>query len=181
MKALGNLQSSRLQPTGLLWWPSQLTAKCCRRALAHSRSCSRRYPAIKALADQEQVPDASYDFVSRNQGLVRSLPLWAGSVGLVGLLANRTLSGIAPIVDAGSSQSRADVLGILLSAVLLLTGLQWLALKPKPIDAVALDGVAVEYLNPDVKLPKAAEQELKWYAQHSKALVQGRHHATTQA
>jgi hypothetical protein len=43
---------------------------------------------------------------------------------------------IAPIVDAGSSQSRADVLGILLSAVLLLTGLQWLALKPKPIDAV---------------------------------------------
>lgn len=43
---------------------------------------------------------------------------------------------IAPIVDAGSSQSRADVLGILLSAVLLLTGLQWLALKTKLPDAV---------------------------------------------
>jgi hypothetical protein len=157
------------------------------------------------------VPDASYDFVSRNQGFIRSLPLWAGGVGFVSLLANRTLSGvsattygfgcsfgfdiacvlasssssssyliavpgwcvdsqllpaatstqqsvcsrgnagltaaapqcllppiqIAPIVDAGSSQSRADVLGILLSAVLLLTGLQWLALKPKPIDAVS--------------------------------------------
>jgi hypothetical protein len=41
-----------------------------------------------------QVPDASYDFVSRNQGLVRSLPLWAGGVGFVGLLANRTLSGV---------------------------------------------------------------------------------------
>lgn len=44
---------------------------------------------------------------------------------------------IAPIVDAGSSQSRADVLGIMLSAVLLLTGLQWLALKPKLPDAVS--------------------------------------------
>lgn len=43
---------------------------------------------------------------------------------------------IAPVVDASSSQSRADVLGILLSAVLLLTGLQWLALKPKIVDAV---------------------------------------------
>jgi hypothetical protein len=29
------------------------------------------------------------------------------------------------------------VLGILLSAVLLLTGLQWLALKPKVVDAVS--------------------------------------------
>lgn len=47
---------------------------------------------------------------------------------------------IAPIVDAGSSQSRADVLGILLSAVLLLTGLQWLALKPKVVDAVSSSG-----------------------------------------
>ena len=38
---------------------------------------------------------------------------------------------VAPVVDASSSQSRADVLVILLSAVLLLTGLQWLALRPK--------------------------------------------------
>jgi hypothetical protein len=38
---------------------------------------------------------------------------------------------IAPVVDASSSQSRTDVLGIGLSAVLLLTGLQWLSLKPR--------------------------------------------------
>ena len=38
---------------------------------------------------------------------------------------------VAPVVDASSSQSRTDVLVILLSAVLLLTGLQWLALQPK--------------------------------------------------
>ncbi len=38
---------------------------------------------------------------------------------------------IAPVVDASSSQSRTDVLGIGMSAVLILTGLQWLSLKPK--------------------------------------------------
>jgi hypothetical protein len=35
---------------------------------------------------------------------------------------------------------------------------------------VALDGVSVDYLNPDVKLPKAAEQELKWCVQPCGAL-----------
>ena len=45
---------------------------------------------------------------------------------------------VAPVVDASSSQSRADVLVILLSAVLLLTGLQWLALRPKVKPSVSL-------------------------------------------
>jgi len=44
---------------------------------------------------------------------------------------SQTCLQVAPVVDASSSQSRADVLVILLSAVLLLTGLQWLALRPK--------------------------------------------------
>lgn len=38
--------------------------------------------------------DASYDFVSRNQNLVRSLPIWTGGIGFAALLANRTLSGV---------------------------------------------------------------------------------------
>jgi len=42
------------------------------------------------------------------------------------------------VVDASSSQSRADVLVILLSAVLLLTGLQWLALRPKVKPSVSI-------------------------------------------
>ncbi len=45
---------------------------------------------------------------------------------------------VAPVVDASSSQSRADVLVILLSAVLLLTGLQWLALRPKVKPSVSV-------------------------------------------
>jgi hypothetical protein len=42
----------------------------------------------------QQVPDASFDFVAKNQDLVRGLPLWAGGLGLVGILANRALSGV---------------------------------------------------------------------------------------
>jgi hypothetical protein len=41
------------------------------------------------------------------------------------------------ILDASSSLSRADVLGIIMSAVLLLTGLQWLSLKPRVIQPVS--------------------------------------------
>eukprot|EP00878_Enallax_costatus_P009874 GHUV01010311.1.p1 GENE.GHUV01010311.1~~GHUV01010311.1.p1 ORF type:complete len:311 (+),score=99.09 GHUV01010311.1:286-1218(+) len=146
-----------------LQWPSQTAhTTLCRHRWCSGQLKQRTCLRVRAAADQEQVPDASFDFVARNQNFVRSVPLWAGGLGFVSLLANRTLSGIAPVVDASSSQSRADVLGILLSAVLLLTGLQWLALKPKPIEAVALDGVPVNYINPSVKLPKAAEQEMQW-------------------
>jgi hypothetical protein len=40
------------------------------------------------------------------------------------------------------------------------------ALLLRAVLQVALDGVSVDYLNPDIKLPKAAEQELKWCGQH---------------
>lgn len=116
----------------------------------------------RLAATTEEVPDASYDFVARNQGLVRSLPLWGGAVGFVGLLANRAISGIAPVVDASSSQSRADVLGIVMSAVLLLTGLQWLSLKARPVEAVAQDGVPLEYVDDKARLPEAAVKEMQW-------------------
>ena len=42
------------------------------------------------------------------------------------------------MVDASSSQSRADVVVILLSAVLTLTGLQWLSLRPVEKEPVSL-------------------------------------------
>ena len=46
------------------------------------------------------------------------------------------LSQVAPTIAAGSAQSRADVVAILLSAVLVLTGLQWLTLAPKTPEPV---------------------------------------------
>jgi hypothetical protein len=67
-------------------------------------------------------------------------------------------------VDASSSQSRADVLGIVMSAVLLLTGLQWLSLKARPVEAVAQDGVALAWVDPKARLPEAAAKEMEWCA-----------------
>jgi Cofactor assembly of complex C subunit B, CCB2/CCB4 len=76
----------------------------------------------------------------------------------------RTLSipgvQVAPVVDASSSQSRSDVLVILLSAVLVLTGLQWLALVPRQPSVEEPDGIEVLYVNKD--LPKRAITEMRW-------------------
>eukprot|EP00873_Tetraselmis_striata_P012669 jgi/Tetstr1/432933/TSEL_022273.t1 len=91
---------------------------------------------------------------------LRALPLAAGVFGIVATLGNRIFSGIAPVVDASSSQSRADVLAIGLSAVLILTGLQWLSVKPKTPVAVELNGTPYDYIA--AGLPEGASSELLW-------------------
>lgn len=91
---------------------------------------------------------------------LRAAPLAAGAVGILATLGNRIFSGIAPVVDASSSQSRADVLVIALSAVLVLTGLQWLSLKPKTPVAVELSGTQYDFVAEG--LPAAAAAELNW-------------------
>ena len=80
-----------------------------------------------------------------------------------------TCMQIAPVVDASSAQSRADVLAIGLSAVLLLQGLQWLSLAPKPVTAVPPDADFVEWLDP--ALPAAARLELEWCATAFRSLL----------
>lgn len=47
-----------------------------------------------------------------------------------------------------------------MSAALLLTGLSWLSIKPKPLNPVALDGGQVSFVSPE--LPAAATAELQW-------------------
>ena len=69
---------------------------------------------------------------------------------------------IAPVVDASSAQSRADVLVIFMSAVLLLTGLQWAALTTREAVPVEPDGPEVAFY--DHLLPEEAAGELKWCA-----------------
>ncbi|BDA41806.1 Protein COFACTOR ASSEMBLY OF COMPLEX C SUBUNIT B CCB4, chloplastic [Coccomyxa sp. Obi] len=105
-------------------------------------------------------PDEEFDWAARYEGTLRTVPLAAGALGIVGVLVNRLVSGIAPVVDASSAQSRADVLVIGLSAVLVLTGLQWLSLKPKPLVAVEPDAEYVSYI--DSQLPEEAKAELQW-------------------
>ncbi|CAL0314025.1 unnamed protein product [Lupinus luteus] len=81
------------------------------------------------------------DWVSQNDDVVRTSPIYIGSASLFAVLLNRTLSGIAPVADAGSSQSRADLLTLGLAVTNILAGLVWLSIRPKSITPVNPQGV----------------------------------------
>jgi hypothetical protein len=87
--------------------------------------------------------------------MIRYLPLVVGTVGGLALLANRMVTA-----NLTASQSRADALGVLLSAVLILIGLLWQQVQPKPPEAVIL--VGEEGLEIDENLPEADKTELAW-------------------
>jgi len=87
--------------------------------------------------------------------MIRYLPLVVGGLGGVALLANRMVTA-----NLTNSQSRADALGVLLSAVLILVGLLWQQAQPKPPYAVTLIGE--EGLEIDEELPDAIKTELAW-------------------
>jgi Cofactor assembly of complex C subunit B, CCB2/CCB4 len=87
--------------------------------------------------------------------VLRRLPIVVGGLGAVLLLINRLL---AP--ELTNSQARADVLGVILSAVLILTGLIWQQVQPRLPEAVQLTGEEGFVLAPD--LPQAVKTELAW-------------------
>ncbi|BBC24828.1 cofactor assembly of complex C subunit B [Pseudanabaena sp. ABRG5-3] len=87
--------------------------------------------------------------------MIRYLPLVVGIVGGLALLANRMVTA-----NLTSSQSRADALGILLSAVLILIGLLWQQVQPKLPEAVTL--VGEEGFEIAENLPEAVKTELAW-------------------
>ncbi|XP_027360783.1 protein COFACTOR ASSEMBLY OF COMPLEX C SUBUNIT B CCB4, chloroplastic isoform X2 [Abrus precatorius] len=100
------------------------------------------------------------DWVSQNDDAVRTLPIYVGSASLFAVLFNRALSGIAPVADAGSSQSRADLLTLGLAVTNILTGLVWLSIRPKSITVVNPQGVECKRLCST--LPDVANSELLW-------------------
>ncbi|MDM9380991.1 cofactor assembly of complex C subunit B [Chlorogloeopsis sp. ULAP01] len=87
--------------------------------------------------------------------VLRRLPIFVGGLGAVLLLINRLLT--PQITD---SQARADVLGVILSAVLILIGLIWQQVQPRSPDAVELIGEEGFVLAPD--LPDRVKTELAW-------------------
>ena len=76
------------------------------------------------------------------------------------VLNTRRTVQIAPVVDASSAQSRADVVLIAMSAVLLLTGLQWASLTAREAESVEPDGPEVAFYADN--LSEAAVTELRW-------------------
>lgn len=87
--------------------------------------------------------------------VLRRLPIIVGVLGGTLLMINRLLT---PTLT--SSQARADALGILLSALLILTGLLWQQVQPRSPDAVDLIGTEGFELAAD--LPEAIQRELAW-------------------
>ncbi len=87
--------------------------------------------------------------------LLRLLPVFAGSLGGVLLLVNRTFT-----LELTNSQTRSDVLGVILSGLLILIGLLWQQVQARPPEAVLLDGSEGMELLPE--LPDALKIELAW-------------------
>ncbi|GJP29454.1 hypothetical protein CLOM_g16712 [Closterium sp. NIES-68] len=100
------------------------------------------------------------DWVARHADALRLLPLAAGAAGGAVVLVNRVVWGIPAVADAGSAQARADVICLVLAASLVLSGLSWLALRPKPQTPVPLNGVPCHRILPS--LPRPIQQELNW-------------------
>lgn len=87
--------------------------------------------------------------------VLRQLPIAAGAIAGTALMINRFFT---PALT--SSQSRSDVVGVIASAVLILIGLLWQQIQPRPPEAVDLIGAEVFAL--DESLPDAIKTELAW-------------------
>jgi Cofactor assembly of complex C subunit B, CCB2/CCB4 len=87
--------------------------------------------------------------------VLRLLPIVVGALAGTLLMVNRFLT---PSLSA--SQSRSDALGIILSAMLILTGLLWQQIQPKLPDTVDLIGEEGFELAPD--LSDEIKTELAW-------------------
>lgn len=92
-------------------------------------------------------PDQNY--------VLRQLPLIVGGVAGVLLLTNRVLTS-----QLTESQARSDALGVILSAVLILTGLLWQQVQPRSPEAVELIGS--EGFELAAELPDEVKTELAW-------------------
>jgi hypothetical protein len=97
-----------------------------------------------------------FNMSQRDQNQVlRLLPIAVGALGGTLLFVNRVTTP-----ELSGSQSRADALGVILSAVLILVGLLWQRIQPKLPEAVTLKGEEGFYLAD--ALPDALKVELAW-------------------
>ena len=90
-----------------------------------------------------------------NNQVLKNLPIVVGAFGGMLLLFNRFLTP-----ELTDSQARSDALGVLLSALLIFTGLLWQQVQPRSPEAVELTGQQGLELAPD--LPEAVKTELAW-------------------
>jgi Cofactor assembly of complex C subunit B, CCB2/CCB4 len=87
--------------------------------------------------------------------ILRLVPIGAGSVAGTLLMINRVLT---PALT--ESQARSDAVGVILTAVLILTGLLWQQIQPKQPESITLEGTEGFDLLPT--LPEPVKTELAW-------------------
>jgi hypothetical protein len=87
--------------------------------------------------------------------VIRKIPIATGILGGLLLLTNRILSP-----DLNAPQSRSDVVGTILSAVLILMGLLWERIQPSLPETVVLEGTEGLFWADD--LPDNLKAELAW-------------------
>jgi hypothetical protein len=108
------------------------------------------------LNTQYPIPNHLFPMTKSDPNRVlRRLPLVVGGLGATLLLINRLLTP-----ELTDSQARGDVLGVILSAVLILTGLIWQQVQPRSPDTVELIGEEGFFLVDD--LPATVKTELAW-------------------
>ncbi|KAI9131332.1 cofactor assembly of complex C subunit B [Acaryochloris sp. CCMEE 5410] len=87
--------------------------------------------------------------------ILRLLPFAVGGLGGTLLMLNRLLTP-----NLTTSQARSDAVGVIISAVLILTGLLWQRVQPRSPEAVELIGEQGFELAPH--LPESIQTELAW-------------------
>jgi len=87
--------------------------------------------------------------------VLRILPMVVGGLGGTLLMINRFFTP-----NLLASQARSDVVGVILSAFLILTGLLWQQIQPRPPDTVKLIGESGFELLPE--LSEIVKTELAW-------------------
>lgn len=110
-----------------------------------------RICGLNSAAKFNQEPMATSD----PNRIIRQIPLVAGILGGSLLMVNRTLTA-----QLTETQARSDVLGVILSAVLVLVGLLWQQVQARSPESVDLNGTQQFELDPD--LPEAVKTELAW-------------------
>lgn len=90
-----------------------------------------------------------------NNQILRLVPIVAGSIAGTLLMLNRVLTP-----ELTDSQARSDAVGVILTAVLVLTGLLWQQVQPRTPNSIVLEGTeGFELLS---TLPESVRLELAW-------------------
>lgn len=149
-----------------------LTGFKCTRTIERTQRTRARSKSSHAAQEkkkkQRKNETDEYDFFVDENTLARKIPLYFGITGFVVVLLNRAISNVQPTLSAASAASRTDVICVVMSTCLVLTGLTLVAIEPRKPERVELSGyelneayVDLGYFE-DEERRRTTEEELLW-------------------